>query len=32
MMTRLINGNYPDTSKLIPEDFSLVIKVNLNNE
>ena len=25
----LINGNYPDTSKLIPEDFSLVIKVNL---
>lgn len=31
MMTRLINGNYPDTSKLIPEDFSLIIKVNLNN-
>ena len=31
MMTRLINGNYPDTSKLIPEDFSLTIKVNLNN-
>ena len=31
IMTRLINGNYPDTSKLIPNDFSLVVKVNLNN-
>lgn len=30
IMTRLINGNYPDTSKLIPTDFSLIIKVNLN--
>lgn len=31
IMTRLINGNYPDTNKLIPEDFELKIKVNLNN-
>jgi len=31
MMSRLINGNYPDTTKLIPEDFSLIVKVNLNN-
>lgn len=31
IMTRLINGSYPDTSKLIPTDFSLIIKVNLNN-
>lgn len=31
IMSRLINGAYPDTSKLIPEDFSLVVKVNLNN-
>jgi len=31
IMTRLINGNYPDTSKLIPNDFSLIVKVNLNN-
>ena len=29
-MTRLINGTYPDTSKLIPTDFNLIIKVNLN--
>lgn len=31
IMTRLINGSYPDTSKLIPNDFSLIVKVNLNN-
>ena len=31
IMTRLINGNYPDTNKLIPEKFELKIKVNLNN-
>jgi DNA polymerase-3 subunit beta len=31
IMTRLINGNYPDTSKLIPNEFSLIVKVNLNN-
>ena len=31
MMTRLINGSYPDTTKLIPDSFSLVVKVNLNN-
>lgn len=31
MMSRLINGNYPDTTKLIPDNFSLIIKVNLNN-
>jgi DNA polymerase-3 subunit beta len=31
VMTRLINGNYPDTNKLIPERFELKVKVNLNN-
>ncbi len=30
-MSRLINGTYPDTSKLIPTDFELKIKVNLND-
>ena len=29
MMTRLINGTYPDTSKLIPEEFNLTLKTNL---
>ena len=29
MLSRIINGTYPDTSKLIPTDFSLEIKVNL---
>lgn len=28
-MSRLINGTYPDTSKLIPIDFELKIKANL---
>ncbi len=31
VMTRLINGNYPDTNKLIPKNFELKIKVNLDN-
>ena len=31
IMTRLINGNYTDTNKLIPEKFEIKIKVNLNN-
>ena len=31
MMTRLINGTYPDTSKLIPKEFSLTMKVKLND-
>ena len=31
IMTRLINGNYPDTNKLIPNKFELKVKVNLNN-
>lgn len=31
VMTRLINGNYPDTNKLIPDSFELKIKVNLDN-
>jgi len=31
IMTRLINGSYPDTNKLIPDEFELKIKVNLNN-
>ncbi len=29
MMSRLISGTYPDTSKLIPEEFTLKIKVSL---
>ncbi len=31
IMSRLINGTYPDTTKLIPNEFSLIVKVNLNN-
>lgn len=31
VMTRLINGNYPDTNKLIPESFELKVKVNMDN-
>mgnify|MGYP004510092417 CR=1 FL=1 len=31
IMTRLINGNYPDTNKLIPETSDLKIKLDLNN-
>ena len=31
IMTRLINGNYPDTNKLIPNEFDLKVKVNLSN-
>ena len=31
IMTRLINGSYPDTNKLIPDEFELKIKINLNN-
>ena len=31
IMTRLINGNYPDTNKLIPESFELKVKVNLSS-
>jgi DNA polymerase-3 subunit beta len=30
-MSRLINGTYPDTSKLIPNDFQLILNVNLDN-
>lgn len=30
IMSRLINGNYPDTNQLIPEEFLTTIKVNLN--
>ncbi len=29
-MTRLINGNYPDTNRLIPNSFNIIIKANLN--
>ena len=29
MLSRIINGVYPDTSKLIPTEFSLIVKVNL---
>ena len=31
IMTRLINGTYPDTNKLIPNEFETKIKVNLNS-
>ncbi len=31
IMSRLINGTYPDTNKLIPEEFLTTIRVNLNN-
>ncbi|MBR2588248.1 MAG: DNA polymerase III subunit beta, partial [Bacilli bacterium] len=31
MMTRLISGTYPDTSKLIPETFELTMNVNYND-
>ena len=30
MLSRLINGTYPDTSKLIPTEFVLQMKVNMN--
>ena len=29
MLSRIINGTYPDTSKLIPTEFSLTVKINL---
>ncbi len=31
MMSRLINGTYPDTSKLIPTEFLISMKVNMMN-
>ena len=31
MMSRLINGSYPDTSKLIPQEFLLTIHVDLDH-
>ena len=31
MMTRLINGNYPDTNKLIPTNFNISVNVNLKD-
>lgn len=31
MMSRLINGTYPDTSKLIPDTYEIVLKVNLSD-
>ena len=31
MMTRLISGTYPDTSKLIPEEFELTMIVSYND-
>lgn len=30
MLSRLVNGTYPDTSKLIPTNFSIEMKVKLN--
>lgn len=29
--TRILNGSYPNTAKLIPTQFELAIKINLNN-
>ena len=31
LMSRLINGNYPDTSKLIPQEFEIKLLANLDN-
>ncbi|MFV0249814.1 MAG: DNA polymerase III subunit beta [Bacilli bacterium] len=31
LMSRLINGTYPDVSGFIPKEFSLAVKVNLND-
>ena len=31
IMTRLINGNYPDTNRLIPDKYEYKIKVNLDS-
>ena len=31
MLSRIINGAYPDTSKLIPTDFSLIVRINLRD-
>lgn len=31
MMTRLINGNYPDTNKLIPNKFECTLNINLDD-
>ena len=31
LISSLINGTYPDTSKLIPEDFETILTVNLND-
>ena len=31
VMTRLINGNYPDTNRLIPDKYEFKIKVNLDS-
>jgi len=31
MMSRLINGTYPDTNKLIPTEFNLILTMNLND-
>lgn len=31
MLSRIINGSYPDATKLIPIDFSLIVKINLRN-
>lgn len=29
-MSKLINGNFPDTSKLIPNDFEIIVEASLN--
>lgn len=31
VMSRLINGTYPDTNKLIPTEFNLILTMNLND-
>lgn len=30
-MSKLINGNFPDTSKLIPTDFEIILESNIND-
>ena len=31
MLSRIINGTYPDVNKLIPDSFDLIVNVNLND-
>ena len=31
MLSRIINGTYPDVNKLIPDSFDLIVNINLND-